>query len=72
LNRAQLIYERREQLLNERAFTVRKELERLSKLEAILENRESILNLFDAFSKLGDITEKRKNIRPYKLKEIRR
>lgn len=72
LNRAQLIYERREQILNERALTVRKELESLSKQDVILADRQSIVNLFDAFSKLGDITEKRKNIRPYKLKEIRR
>jgi hypothetical protein len=63
---------RREQILNERALTVRKELESLSKQDVILADRQSIVNLFDAFSKLGDITEKRKNIRPYKLKEIRR
>jgi hypothetical protein len=72
LNRAQLIYERREQILNERALAVRKELENLSKQEAILADRQSIINLLDAFSKLGDVTEKRKTVRPYKLKEIRR
>ncbi len=72
LNRAQLIYERREQLLNERALAVRKDLEKLGKLDLILADKQSILNLIDAFSKLSDITEKRKKIRPYKLKEIRR
>lgn len=72
LNRAQLIYERREQLLNTRALDVRKELERLSKHDVILADKQSILDLFKAFSKLSDIMEKRKNVRPYKLKEIRR
>lgn len=72
LNRAQLIYERREQILNERALAIRKELENLSKQEAILADRQSIINLFEAFSKLGDVTQKRKTVRPYKLKEIRR
>ena len=70
--RDRLIYERREQLLNERALAVKKELEKLSKLDVILDDRQSIVNLFEAFSKLGDIIEIRKNIRPYKLKEIRR
>jgi hypothetical protein len=72
LNRAQLIYERREQLLNTRAFIVRKELEKLSKLETVLADKQSILDLFNAFSKLSDVVEKRKNVRPYKLKEIRK
>lgn len=72
LNRAQLIYERREQLLNIRALVVRKELERLSKLDLILADKQLILDLFNAFSKLSDVMEKRKNVRPYKLKEIRK
>lgn len=72
LNRAQLIYERREQILNERAMAVRKELENLSRQETILADRQSITSLFDAFSKLANIIEKRKSIRPYKLKEIRK
>lgn len=72
LNRAQLIYERREQVLNERALTVRKELEGLSKLALNLADMESISGLFDAFSKLSNVIDARKRVRPYKLKEIRR
>lgn len=72
LNRAQLIYERREQILNERASKVKKELEMLSKVEVILKNPQSSQSLIEAFLNLIDITEKRKKIRPYKLKEIRK
>lgn len=72
LNRAQLIYERREKLLHQRELIARMEIEKLFRADEILADKQAIQSIFDVILRLCVLMGKRKNIRPYKLKEIRR
>lgn len=72
LNRPQLIYERREQILRNREQQVRTELEILRKSDTIRQDNEALNSLLDGIEKLGHTLDKRLNIRPYKLAEIRK
>ncbi len=72
LNRPQLIYERREQILKEREKKVFIEINELKQNEIIKNDLESVNKLYDITSSLLNIIRKRDKIRPYKLAEIRR
>ena len=69
LNRPQLLYERRETVLQQRAENVTKAIEALQEIvdaqELLKESNKGIMELLKT-------TQKRNNIRPYKLAEIRK
>jgi hypothetical protein len=72
LNRPQLLYERREEILNMREISITHEIEMLRKNENI-KNDPAVLNqILDALSDLKSTLEKRSHVRPYKLAEIRK
>ncbi len=72
LNRPQLIYERREQILKDREKTAITEINKLKQNEIIKNDIESINKLYDITSNLLNTIRKRDKIRPYKLAEIRK
>lgn len=69
LNRPQLLYERRETVLQQRAENVTKAIEALQEMidtqELLKESNKGVIELLKT-------TQKRNNIRPYKLAEIRK
>ena len=69
LNRPQLLYERRETVLQQRAENVTKAIEALQEMidtqELLKESNKGVIELLKT-------TQKRNNIRPYKLSEIRK
>ena len=72
LNRAQLIYERREFLLRLKYFKVIEVLKVLIKKKVITDDSSLVHKFIDLISKMNELMHKRNNIRPYKLEEIRK
>jgi collagenase-like PrtC family protease len=69
LNRPQLIYERRETLLQEKHTNLRNEIEELlSKID----DNDTLRSAYTLVNKSLDHLKKRSEIRPYKLSEIRK
>jgi len=72
LNRPQLLYERREELLRKKENNITKELETIRKSDEFNNNIIFLNEYLDLISKLRETLMKRPNIRPYKLAEIRK
>ncbi|MCK5677581.1 MAG: HNH endonuclease [Flavobacteriaceae bacterium] len=72
LNRVQLIYERREYILKQREKNVRNEIEEIREKHDHLFNIIYIKKYLDATVKLSETIFKEKDIRPYRLEEIRK
>lgn len=69
LNRPQLIYERRESHLRKEEEKIRKAVINLANELRDIEMTQKVLSIID---KLIDLLQKKNNIRPYKLAEIRK
>lgn len=72
LNRAQLLFERREYMLNEREKSINKELKDLEEKIVIKDNEDTIRKGLQLKSKTIEILLKRKSIRPYRKTDIQR
>jgi len=72
LNRAQLIYERREELLRLKEKNVRDKIEQIREKHNALFDKIFLHKYMDATNNLLNTISKRSTIRPYKLAEIRR
>lgn len=72
LNRPQLLYERRETVLQQRADNVTKAIESLQEMIDIQEDLLLLKESNKGIIELLKTTQKRNNIRPYKLAEIRK
>lgn len=72
LNRSQLIYERREQILKDREKNIFDRINELKKDDKIYADLEIMHRYLEITSNLLELLRKRNSIRPYRLSEIRK